>query len=549
MPTITFNLKALESLTGKKLSSKLLSEKVPFLGTPIEEMDSKEMMIEVPPNRPDLLSLPGFARAFASFLGVKKGLKKYVAKKSSYKVVIDDKVSKVRPFTVCAVVKGLSFTDEKIKEIIDMQEKLHVTYGRNRKKMALGIYPLEMIRFPIAYTAKKPEEIKFVPLDFDKKLDARQILSLHPTGQKYGHLLEDKKVFPVFLDSKNQVLSVPPIINSNNVGKISNKTRDVFIECSGFDFEYLSMALNMVVTALADMGGQIYETSLVYKNKKTKTPNLNPWSINVDPKYVEKILGKKLSHAQIKECLAKMGIGFESGKALIPCYRADILHQIDLVEDIAIAYGYENIEEVIPRIGCTGKENEFHIFRNHLRNILIGAGIMEIKNFVLSSKEVQNNRVNDNQKLVEVDTSFSEEYSVLRRHLLSGILEVLSRNKHREYPQNIFEIGKIFQAKKEIFEKERLAVAICSSDADFTRIKQILDRIIKEFGLKYETIERNKADYPSFTMGRVGTIIVNGTRVAHIGEVSPAVLENFDLEMPVAYLELNVEKLYYEVQK
>lgn len=544
MPTITFNIKELEKQIGKKLTNKLLEEKVPFLGTPIEAINSKEMTLEINPNRPDLLSLPGFARAFSSFIGIKKGLRKYSAKKSSYSVIVDDAVKKVRPFTVCAVVKGISFSDEKIKEIVDLQEKIHITYGRNRRKMALGIYPLDMISFPITYTAKKPEEIVFEPLDFSKSLDGKQILSLHPAGQKYSHLLNDFKKFPVFIDSKKQALSMPPIINSNRVGKVTAKTKNVFIECSGFDFDYLSKALNMVVTALADIGGEIYEVLVEYANKKIKTPILEPEKKKIDCDYINHVLGTNFSKAEIKRLLEKMGFGTEGNNALIPCYRSDILHQADFSEEVAIAYGYENIGVELPNIGCHGKESELSIFKNHLRDILVGAGFLEIKNFLVSNREKQNKMVFQEEPLVELEESFSEEYSALRRDLLPGLLDVLSRNKHREYPQNIFEIGKVFHVEKEIFEKERLGVVLCNKDADFTRIKQITDMVLRELGISYEAFAASVASFQYFINGRAAKIAVNQKEIAHFGEISPKVLEKFDIEMPVAYLSINIEKLY-----
>lgn len=545
MPTITFNLKELQRYLGK-VSSKQLTERVPFLGTPIEAMDGNEMTIEVPPNRPDLLSLPGFARAMSTFLGKQKGLKRYVAKKANYVVLRDKSVSKVRPHTVCAVVKGLRFTDEKIKEVIDLQEKIHVTYGRNRKKMALGIYPLEKIRFPIRYLAKKPEAISFVPLDLGKKLTARQILALHPTGKTYGHLLESEIVYPVFVDANEQILSMPPIINSNTVGKISTETKNVFIECSGFDFTYLSKALSMVVTALADMGGQIFEVAI--KDTKTKkTPELNPTSMKFNPSYINRMLGITLTHPQLKQLLEKMGLGYDGKQALIPCYRTDMLHPRDLVEDVAIAYGYENIEPTLPSIVSTGREHPFERFKNTLRDILVGAGLIEVKNFSLSNKVVQNQKVLEQKDLVELQESFSEEYAVLRRHLLPSLLETLARNRHREYPQNIFELGVVCKAKQDIVENDRLGVALCNKEADTTRIKQVLDVLMRELGLSYTLTQGKKERYPSFIPGRVGVVEVNNSNIAHFGEVAPTVLEAFELEMPVAILELDIEKLFAQL--
>ena len=255
MPTITLNKKTVEELAGKKLPLDKLKDSISMLGTDLESVNEEEIVVEIFPNRPDLLSEQGFARALSSFINVKTGLRDYKAKKSNYKVIIDKSVKDVRPYTACAVVKNLKFNEEKIREVIQIQEKLHVTYGRNRKKVAIGIYPLEKIKFPIKYLAKKPQEIKFMPLESKREMNGLQILSQHPTGREYGYLLEGKKLFPIFVDGNNEVMSMPPIINSEKTGKITEKTKEVFIECSGFDFEVLSKCLNMIITAFADMKG------------------------------------------------------------------------------------------------------------------------------------------------------------------------------------------------------------------------------------------------------------------------------------------------------
>jgi len=249
MPTITLNKKVFEILVGKKLPLKELKDRISMLGTDLEEIEGNDINVEIFPNRPDLLSEQGFARAFSSFMGIKTGLREYDVKKSNYEVIVDKSVSKVRPFTAVAIVKNIRFDDEKIKEIIQIQEKLHVTYGRNRKKCAIGVYPLEKITFPVRFIAKKPTEIRFRPLEFPREITGLQILSQHPTGRDYAHLLEGLDKFPIFIDANDKILSMPPIINSHDVGKISDNTQDVFIECSGFDYKVLALCLNMIVTA------------------------------------------------------------------------------------------------------------------------------------------------------------------------------------------------------------------------------------------------------------------------------------------------------------
>jgi len=264
MAIINLNKKQFEKEIGK-LGEKMQNQ-IAMFGTPVEEITNDELQIEVFPNRPDLLSYQGFKRSFLAFIGKKTKLREYEINKpeKNYKIRIDSSVKNIRPYTACAIIKGLKLNDEKIKEIINIQEKLHITIGRKRKKLAMGIYPLEKIKLPITFKALEPDKIKFIPLESDKEMSGLQILQRHPTGKEYAHLLAGKEKFPIFIDDDKNILSMPPIINSQLTGKVTEKTREVFVECSGFDFEILSKCLNILVTSLADMGGKIYQMEIGY---------------------------------------------------------------------------------------------------------------------------------------------------------------------------------------------------------------------------------------------------------------------------------------------
>lgn len=564
MPSITINRKTVEKILGKKIDDDILKDRVPYMGISIEDLSDKEMHVEVDPNRPDLLSDQGFARAFASFISEKTGLIKYEVNKSNFKVIVDKSVDKVRPYTACAVVKNLNFDDEKIKEIIKIQEKLHITFGRNRKRVAIGVYPLEKISFPVSYLAKKPEDIKFRPLESPKEMTGLQVLSRHPTGRDYGHLLEGEKVFPIFIDSENKILSMPPIINSHDVGKISESTKEVFVECSGFDYEVLAKCLNMIVCALSDMGGKIYEIEIDKKSEgKKKSPNLNPEEMKFDLEYVNKRLGLDLKDKDVKRLLEKMGYEYKDSKAFIPSYRADVLHPIDLVEDIAIAYGYDNFEEIIPQVATVGKEDNFEVFKRHITEILTGLGLIECKTYHITNKKVQCDMMNCDIETVDLANALTADYNVLNAWIIPHLMHIFRNNKHHEYPQKIFSIGSIFkkikkdkkdnsknnleQLEKEIsdsgiVENDRLACALCSEKSDYTAIRQIVDYLFSMIDIDYEVFE---TEHSSFIPGRVGRINVEGKDVCYIGEISPLVLDNFELDFPVCAFELNLTELYY----
>jgi len=548
MPTININRKVFEHYVGKKLPVEKLKDRISYLGTDLEDVNDKEIVVEIFPNRPDMLSVQGFARAFSSFIGVKTGLRHYKVEHSNEKMVVDKSVANVRPYTACAIVKGIHFDDEKIKEVIDIQEKLHITYGRHRKKVAIGIYPFEKIKTPIKFLAQNPKDIVFQPLEFPKKINALQILKQHPAGKEYGHLLEGKEKFPVFRDANDEVLSVPPIINSHKTGKINENTKEVFIECSGFDFEVMKKCLNIIVCALYELGGKIYSMDVLYGNKKYITPDLIPEEMEVDINYINKWLGLNLKENDVKKLFERMGYDYANKKVLIPAYRADIIHQVDLAEDIATAYGFENFDAVIPHVATIAEENKFEIFKNKISDLLVGLNFLETSTYNLTNKEFQCKKMNTKIDLIRLANSISSDYNVLRAWVIPSMVEVLSNNKHHEYPQKIFTIGTIFKKNNKfetnVEENERLAVTIASEKTDYTGIRQVLDYLFRSLDLKCEIKE---AEHSSFIGGRVARVNVKGKNVAYIGEISPQVLENWELETPVTAFELNLTELFESI--
>lgn len=543
MPTITLNKTVFEKLAGKELPLEQLKDRISMLGTDLEGIEGNQIHVEIFPKRPDLLSEQGFARAFSSFIGVKTGLRKYTIKESNQKVIIDPSVKGIRPYTACAIVKGLKFDEENLRQVIQIQEKLHVTFGRNRKKAAIGIYPLEKIKFPVIYKADRPENIKFKPLETETEMTAVQILENHKTGKEYGHLLQGLQKYPFFIDANDEILSMPPIINSDKTGRVTEETKDVFVECSGFDFEVLSTCLNMIVTALADMGGEIYSLKLESADGTKVTPNLTPGKMKLDLAYVNKRLGLDLTEKDAVKLLEKMGYGFEQGQVLIPAYRADILHQVDLVEDIAIAYGYENFQEEIPNVATIGEEDAFEKFSRKIRELLVGMLLLEVKNFHLIMKDDLTIKMNLSEEPIPLKNAVGD-HNHLRNSLMSSLMKNLSENQHHEFPQNIFELGRIFvpgDTETGVIESEHLAVMLCHDKTDFTEAKQVLDAMMKSLGA--DGVVKELA-HDSFIEGRAGEIFVNDKKIGIIGELHPQVITNWQMSMPVVGFELDLEKLF-----
>ena len=547
MTILTLNKKELEKKVGKLTES--LKNQITDMGTPVDGETNEEIMVEVFPNRPDLLSMQAFSRSLLNFIGKTKP-KKYVVEKpqKDFVVTIDKSVKKIRPYTVCAIIKDLNFDDEKIKDLVDIQEKLHITLGRKRKKLAIGVYPLEKIKLPIKYEAKKPADIKFQPLESKREMTGSQILSQHPTGREYGNLLKGAEFYPIFTDADGKVLSMPPIINSHETGKVSETTKDVFVECSGFNLYYLNKALNILVSALADIGGKVYTMEIIDGKEKTRTPCLEREKLPFKLDDMNKTLGVEFSEKQVKSYLSRMGIGLEKKKnslvALIPSFRTDILHWIDLTEEVAIAHGYENFEPEIPEISTIGEESSIAIKKRLVSNILANFDLLECSSFYLTTKKNIKKMHYEFSDFIEVEESKTEN-NVLRIDMLTNMLKILSENSDSQYPQRIFEQGAVFSkdetSETGIAEKEKLAITLGDEKVTFTDAKQVLDYLFKMLDKKYSLKEVEDNNY---ILGRVGEIIVGGKAIGKIGEVAPRVLKNWKISVPVSAIEIDLENLF-----
>ncbi len=372
-----------------------------------------------------------------------------------------------------------------------------------------------------------------------------QILQKHPTGKNYAHLLSGKTKFPIFIDANKNILSMPPIINSHETGKITEETKDIFIECTGTDLNVLNKSLNIFVTSLADMGGKIYQIQIKGARKQI-TPDLTSEKIKISLENTNKLLGLNLNEKQLKQLIEKMGCSYNNGTVEIPAWRTDILHEVDLIEDVAIAYGYDNFIPEIPKISTIGQEDSKEIIKRKISEILSGLEMLEVSNYHLTNKKDQFTNMNIPEKqerdFVEIEES-KTDYTILRKDLTHYLLKNLSENIDTEYPQKIFEIGKIFISKDNIKESEHLALAI--TPGNFTEVKQSLEHLFKMIDLKINLKEPNSKDILShFIEGRTAEITLDNITIGYIGEIHPKTLKNWRIKMPVSLFEINLEKIF-----
>jgi len=557
MPTIELNREDFESLLGVHLPEDLeeLNEILAYVKGEVKGIDSEEIRIELKDsNRADIWSVEGLARALRGFMGLETGLKRYeIAGSSGVEVYVNPKLKDIRPYIGCAVVKGVKLTDAAIRQIMRFQDKMDQTYGRNRRRTSIGLYEFDLVKPPLHFTVAKPRDVSFVPLEFTEELTLDEILEKHPKGREYGHIVRQFPVWPIFVDSENHVLSFPPIINSNDLGRITEETRNVLIEVTGTSYETVMDTLINVTVALADRGGKIYSAKIHYPYASATedlTPNLDVETMILDVSYIQKVIGIKLNVSEIVDLLkkARYGVDEYSEKKIaiqVPCYRVDVLHPIDIVEDVAIAYDYNKIPDEWPQLATVGRLSDETAFRDLIREIMVGLGFQEVLTYIMSNPETLFTRMNlKPSRVVELENPKIISMTCLRNWLLPSLMELLSHNLHVDYPQRIFEIGYcvIHDEKQENKTRdiEKLACVNIHSNANFTEAKAQLDALLSNLGINYHLEE---VKHESFIEGRVGKIVLGDREAGIIGEIHPQVLQNWGLENPASAFEISVDEL------
>jgi phenylalanyl-tRNA synthetase beta chain len=552
MVIVDTSFKKIKSLVNGKLSIKELEETLADMGMELDEIEDDEIKIEITAERTDLITPEGLARAINCYKEYVKGYQEIKVKNSNYVHKVDSSVLKYRPYTRSFVVKNLKFTDENIKSLMWIQEKIHDTYGRKRKKVAIGVYNLDKLNFPITYCAKKPEEIKFIPLGMTKELTGLKILQQHPTGRNYAPLLEGFDKFPLQIDAKKQVLSLPPIINSNDLGKIEKQTKNIFVECTGTDGESLDSIMNILATMFYDWGGDIYSVSIKEKEGTVICPNIKERKNKITTKLIKNLIGIDLKPKEASKLLQKMEYNVTAIKGdeitvTIPSIRTDVWHPVDIADDVARAYGYNNIKPTLPNVSTVGKMLPANILVEDICNFLVGLNLIEIKTFALTNNIDQFTKMNvDERKHISLGKNTEDKnLSMVRCWLIPEAMKSLVANRNREYPQRLFEVGIVVIPDNKVGVKaknvEKLICLLCEDNVDFTSIKQILDSVMGFLGIKCSIKE---TEHSSFISGRVGEVLLGNKSLGIIGEIHPQVLDNWDLKVPVAALELDLSELF-----
>lgn len=539
MPVINFNYNDLCSLLGKDVPKDVLIERIPLIGADMHDTEggSDDMSVEFFPDRPDLFSVEGLARSLRAFLDIEPGMKEYSVIPSDITVMVDPSVKNVRPFILCAAVTGLEISDDVLRSLMEMQEKLHLTIGRKRSKVAIGIHDIDKVSSPFIYKAAAPKDISFVPLSKTERMDMGEILKKHEKGKEYAHLLKGRKTYPVILDSRGEVVSFPPIINGA-LTTVTTSTKNLFIDVTGTDLKTVKGSLDLIVTALAERGGQICSVRMI-NSPVNISPDLEPSEWNISIEACESFIGMEIGGNGIVDSLKRMGMDAVTEDDVVsvtaPATRLDMMHPIDVFEDVAIGYGFERFGNEHTVTQTVGELSGATRISEKLRDVATGLGFMEVTTLTLSSQREEFIMSGlPEQHVVTLLNPITEDHTCLRSSLMPSLMKILKRNRHRDLPQNIFEIGDVVRNAK---KQRRMCMLSASSKASFTESKSIAESVLREMGIDYIL---RPCGYRTFIEGRGAEIICNGEQMGYFGEMSPQTITDFDIEHPVILFEMNI---------
>lgn len=536
MPVVSLPYLYLERLTGT--DRKTIIDRLPMIGCDIERVLEEQVDVEFFPDRVDLYSTEGVARAMRGFLGLESGEEEYLVTPSSIRFTVDENLKEVRPYLGSAVIRNIVLDNEAIISLMGVQEALHWVVGRGRSKVAIGVHDLDAVTPPFRYYGA-PLTRSFVPLDFSEEMTLAEIMEKHPKGRDYAHIVAEKPVMPLIEDARGNVLSFPPIINGE-LTRVTEKTRNILLDVTGTDERAVMTAVKIITTALISAGG-ICEGVCI--NGK-ECPDLSPSVREVSVSACNKLIGCSLSADEMSVVLRTMRYGAEpvgpdTIEVRIPCYRADIMHDWDIFEDVAIGFGFDNLDTVLPRAPTLGCEHPVMVRAGLLREICCGLGFQEVMPFTLSSDEVMYTRMQrkPNPRVLRVLHPISEDQTLVRTDILPLLLDLLRINKRRELPQKIFHIGDVVEG---LDTSQKMSLSSTHPGADFSEAYGVTDAVCREMGLAYEVTGSSD---PAFIDGRRADIIVNGKKIGVFGEIHPAVLSAFDIDQPVAAVEIDLKTL------
>lgn len=527
------------------------------------------LRIEIPANRYDLLCLEGLVRALRIFQG-KQECPQYraILPDSPLRMEVCEATARVRPFVVCAVLRDITFTKESYSSFIDLQDKLHQNIGRKRSLVSIGTHDLDRIEGPFLYDARPPEDIRFVPLNETREFSAAELMDHYAKDshlRHYLHIIKDKPVYPVIYDKNGVVLSLPPIINGNH-SKITLDTRNVFVEVTSTDLHKSKIALDTLVTMFSQYCKEPYTAEKVEVvtpgGGSTFYPELQYREVTTTAEDICNVLGMEMEPDALASLLGRMGLcakvknGSGSLAVTAPPTRHDVLHAVDLAEDAAVAVGFNHLPVVPPSTATVGESQPLNKLSDQLRVELAQAGFSEALTFALCSRDdisVKLLKPDGTDEAVHVSNPKTTEFQVARTTLLPGLLKTVHANRKMPLPLKLFEVSDVVlkdpSADVNASNRRRLCALHYGKTSGFEIIHGLLDRVMQLLEVPPLLEDRTAgagyrlcaAQDPTFFPGRCAEVLVNGKFIGRLGVLHPDVILKFDLQLPCAAVEIDIE--------
>ena len=574
MPTISVEqslITQLLSAHGISNDIERMGDELPLLGTDIDGCDERTLDIEIFPDRPDLLSGETLTRAIRPFLYGAAAKPALHVQEGQIEMSVDASLEHVRPIILGAVVRNVNTgsTPEEneafIKALMDHQEKLHFALGRGRKRASIGVHDLETLAPPFRVMTV-PGDMKFTPLAMSGPMSITEILGLHPKGVDFAHLLEGMEQYPVIVDSNNAVLSFPPIINGNHT-TVTSTTRDFFIDVTGWDRRACESSLMLIASQLEERGGSIESVKVTgFDGTKETLPNPSPMHHTVTDRLLDGLLGRSLSDEEIRTAINRMGgayLGRAPAEAAparqpenmadavagdnlltfeMPRWRFDILHPIDLVEDVAIGHGFEDLGSDVPKAPLTALPRPDGHIRRRIRDSLQGLGLMQVQSLTLSNDidQFEAMRWPAMGDVTRITNPITIEHTLLRQYLLPGLFRLLASNRHHDLPQAVYELGTVVRDHK---NGDRFAFLVAEQNGGFAAVRGRIQAIMRDLGAESYSIEPLGGSMGPWLTGRSAKVVIDGIHVGCFGEMDPHIGNHYELKVPLSGAEFDIKEL------
>jgi phenylalanyl-tRNA synthetase beta chain len=539
MPVVSIELRRIARLVGANPRS--IIKRLPYAGLDIESVSKDSIRVEYSPNRPDFGTDFGIARALRGLFGKEVGLPAYRTSSSGMTVSVDRRLSTIRPYIACAAATGIKLDNEDIRQILSLQEDLHNGLGRKRRVVAIGLHDLHRVEGPFKYEAVD-SSFSFRPLDSKRELTISQILSETEPGRLYGRVLPAGSLFPVIVDAKGTVLSFPPIINGSAT-KVTTGTRSLFIDVTSTDARVGDDVLAIMSTTLIETGAKIGSVAVRYRNETRITPDLREQEFRLDTALVEQLLGLGLTKGRIADSLRRSRLALRGDRVFAPRYRIDLLHPVDIVEEVALGYGVDKIGSLYPASNRPGAFNAMEQFLDRASTIMAGTGMTELMTFELvDEKSLYTNFERQSKSKIAVHDPRSLQHFLLRDSLVPSLMSALSSNGKEDYPQRVFEIGRVYlRSETRVTESWHLGCLVAHTQASFTEAKMYLEALCRTLaGCELST---KQYLHWAFSPGRTASVSVGSELLGVVGELKPEALAAFRVNVPVAGFEIDLPRL------